>query len=105
MKEAQLQFTRLNDWIWRKLPNCKEIVKLMTASLDGRLSAKEWIIMKVHLFSCDSCVNFIKQIKLIRNVLVHSDRRIEKISPSANAKLSEDAKARIKESLDLHLDA
>jgi len=98
MKEAELKFTRLNNWIWRNLPDCKAIVKLMTASMDGRLTVREWIVMKVHLFSCDSCVNFLKQIRFIRETLLKSDDKL--VQEDQSVKLSDDARARMKRAIE-----
>jgi hypothetical protein len=97
MKEAKLKFTKLNDLIWRKLPACKEVVKLITASMDGRLGITDWIIMKVHLFSCDSCVNFVKQVSFIRSALRRSQKGLDE--QNVDIKLSDNARGRIKEAL------
>jgi hypothetical protein len=97
MKEAKLKFTRFNNWVWRNLPACKEVVKLITASLDGRLGLRQWIIMKIHLISCDSCVNFLKQVKLIQSALRRGNAKLEE--QNSNLKLSEDARARLKEAV------
>jgi hypothetical protein len=94
MKEAKLKFTKVNGWVWRKLPACKEIVKLVTASLDGRLTFREWIVMKVHLYSCDSCINFLKQVRFIRTTLRHSDEGLD--NENSSVMLSDDARTRIK---------
>lgn len=75
------------------------MVKIITASLDSKLSRTEWILMKVHLLSCDPCVNFLKQIKFIRNALSHSDERLGQVD--ASVKLSDDARARLKKNLTL----
>lgn len=84
--------------IWRKLPECKEIVKIITASMDEKLSWREWIVMKIHLLSCDPCVNFVKQLRFIRAALRHSDERIGQQDTSI--KLSDDARSRLKKALE-----
>jgi hypothetical protein len=96
MKEAKVKHTRFNILVWRKLPPCREMVKIITASMDAKLSWREWILMKVHLLSCDPCVNFLKQIKFIRTALSHSD---EKIEAQQHISLSDAAKDRIKTAL------
>ena len=73
------------------------MVKIITASLDDKLSWSEWILMKIHLFSCDPCVNFLKQIKFIRSVLGHSDEKLEQEDSSIH--LSHEARTRMKEAL------
>jgi hypothetical protein len=99
MKEAKLKFTKFNNWVWRNLPACKQVVKLITASLDGRLTFREWIVMKVHLYSCDSCINFLKQIKFIQSTLRHSDEGLN--HESSDIRLSDEARTRLKESITL----
>jgi hypothetical protein len=97
MKEAKVKHTKFNLWVWRKLPECKQMVKIITASLDDKLSWSEWLLMKIHLLSCDPCLNFLKQIKFIRSALSHSDERLGQMDTSV--KLSDDARARIKDAL------
>ncbi len=98
MKEAQVKHTRFNLFIWRRLPECKEMVKIITASMDAKLSWKEWLLMKIHLLSCDPCVNFLKQIKFISNVLGHSDEKLGQHDHSVT--LSDDARTRMKQALE-----
>ena len=98
MKESKVRHTKLNLFIWRKLPECKQMVKILTASLDEKLSWREWLLMKIHLLSCDPCVNFLKQIKFIRTALGQSGERLEKADTSV--RLSDDARLRMKKALE-----
>lgn len=98
MKEAQIKHTRFNLFIWRRLPECKEMVKIITASMDTKLSWKEWLLMKIHLISCDPCVNFLKQIKLISAVLGRSGDKLGQHDHSIS--LSADARNRMKQALE-----
>lgn len=97
MKEANVKHTKFNLLVWRNLPKCKEMVKIITASLDEKLSWREWILMKIHLLSCDPCINFLKQIKFIRTALGRSDEHLGQKDTSVH--LSEDARKRMKEAL------
>lgn len=98
MKEAELKFTRFNNWVWRTLPTCKEVVKLLTSSMDRRLTLREWFVAKLHLHACDSCVNFLKQIKFIRSTLLQGDAKLGEVNTSV--KLGDDARIRIKKALE-----
>ena len=98
MKETQVKHTKFNVWIWRNLPPCREIVKLITASLDGKLSWREKIIMKIHLLSCNPCVNFLKQLKFLRGVLQH-DCDDKFVAEESAPKLSDKSRERIKNAL------
>lgn len=98
MKEARVKHTRFNLLIWRRLPECKEMVKIITASMDSKLSWKEWILMKIHLLSCDPCVNFLKQMRFIRSVLGRGGDNLGQNDNTVT--LSEDARARMKQALE-----
>lgn len=98
MKEAKVKHTRFNLMIWRKLPECKEIVKIITASMDAKLSWREWIVMKIHLLSCDPCINFIKQLRFIKDSLLLGQEKIGQQDTSK--KLSEEARSRLKKALE-----
>ena len=97
MKEANLKFTKFNDWVWRTFPACKEIVKLITASMDGPLTLREWLVLKLHLYSCDSCVNFLKQVKFIRFTLEHSHDGLD--HQNSDIRLSDEARSRLKQTM------
>lgn len=97
MKEAQVKHTKFNLLVWRNLPPCKEIVKIITASLDGKVSLRNRIIMKIHLLSCNPCVNFLKQLKFLRSALSAGEEKLLPVESSA--KLSDEARERLKNTL------
>lgn len=97
MKESRVKHTKFNLMIWRKLPECKEVVKIISSSMDEKLSWREWLVMKLHLLSCDPCVNFLKQLRFIRTALLNSDEKIGQQDTSV--KLSDDARKRLKKAL------
>ena len=97
MKESKVKHTRFNLWVWRNLPNCRNMVKVITESMDTKLTWGQWIKLKVHLLSCDPCVNFIKQLNFIRTALLRSEGRLEIEDPKIH--LSEGARARMKNAL------
>lgn len=94
MKESEVKHTKFNLWIWKNLPQCKEMVKVITTSMDAKISWRQWLVLKIHLLSCDPCVNFIKQLKLIRTALLGGYSRLEEADQSV--KLTEEARARMK---------
>jgi hypothetical protein len=98
MKEAKVKHTKFNLFVWRRLPECKEMVKIITASMDAKLSWREWLLLKIHLLSCDPCVNFIKQLRFIRTVLRRGDNNLGQ--STADVKLRDDSRARIKRALE-----
>ena len=97
MKESQVKHTKFNLLIWRNLPPCREIVKIITASFDGKVSWKDRILMRIHLLSCDPCVNFLKQLKFLRLAIDRQSHHAE--TASEQPQLSSDARDRIKQNL------
>jgi hypothetical protein len=71
--------------------NCKENSRLVTESWDRPLSVREWLAMRIHLFVCENCVRFVRQMNLIREWLHKDDER---------EGLSSEAKSRIQSKLD-----
>jgi hypothetical protein len=97
MKESKVKHTRFNLWVWRNLPHCSDMVKVITESMDTKITWSQWIKLKIHLLSCDPCVNFIKQLNFIRTALRRSGGRVEVDDPKV--KLSDDARTRMKNAL------
>jgi anti-sigma factor RsiW len=57
---------------WRRTPrgiSCRELVELITAYLDGALSAPEAARFEAHLETCPSCATYVAQFALTTNVL------------------------------------
>lgn len=48
---------------------CRDLVPLMSESLDRRLSLREWLGLHFHLIVCAWCARYLKQIKFLRNML------------------------------------
>jgi hypothetical protein len=99
MKESKVKHTRFNLFVWKKLPPCRDMVKIITASMDGKLSWRDWLMMKLHLVACDPCVNFLKQLKLIRTALLRKSEQVE-VDAEQHISLSDAARDRIKNALD-----
>lgn len=78
------------------MPECRQMSKVITASLDGTLSWRERILMKIHLLACDPCANFLKQITYIQTAISHNKHVLNDESIS----LGRDARSRIKQALE-----
>jgi hypothetical protein len=69
---------------------CKRASELISRSIDEELSMMEKISLCVHLFICNFCRQFSKQLKLIRHACRgHPEKFFD------NQKLSQEAKQRI----------
>ena len=83
-----------NLFILRTLPPCKEIVKIVSASLDRPLTLRERTVMKLHLIACKPCVRYIEQSHFLSSAATQLDEHLK--DELFTGKLSDEARARIK---------
>jgi hypothetical protein len=100
MAESNIK-AKLKRWrnlaILRIMPPCKEIVQIVSASLDRPLTLNEKFKMKLHLAACRPCVRYFEQSKFLKEA-THALDEDGKEDLFAG-KLSDDARNRIKEAL------
>lgn len=86
-------------WLARRLPDCKTMTPVLSQSLDRRLSLREKIVVKLHLFTCGFCGGYFKQIKFLSEAM----RKRRESSPEneilTSAKMSSDSKEKLKSAL------
>lgn len=83
--------------ILRTFPSCKEIVHIISASLDRPLTLREKILMKLHLAACKPCVRYLDQSAFVSEAVKIMDEA-DKMDLFAGS-LSDAARARIKSAL------
>jgi hypothetical protein len=86
-----------NRMILRTLPPCKEIVKIVSASLDRPLTFRERFLMKLHLVACKPCVRYMEQSHFLSSAVTQMDEHLK--DELFTGKLSDDARQRIKNML------
>jgi hypothetical protein len=86
-----------NLFILRTLPPCKEIVKIVSVSLDRRLSLREKAVMKLHLIACKPCVRYMEQSHFLSSAASRLDDSLK--DELFTGKLSDEARDRIKNAL------
>lgn len=84
-------------WLARRLPDCKSLTPLFSESLDRRTTLREKIVMRLHLFTCSACQNYVSNLEFMREVFQEQEKRFaeDKIPVS----LSSEARERIKNAL------
>jgi anti-sigma factor RsiW len=65
--------------------NCLELVELMTAYLEGDLSAGERKRFEAHLSACDGCTTYVEQMR--RTIELTGTLRVDDVSPDAEEAL------------------
>jgi len=83
--------------ILRIFPSCKEIVHIISASLDRPLTIRERFLMKMHLLACKPCVRYLDQSVFLSQAVKQMSEK-EKDSLLSGS-LSEESRARIKDVL------
>lgn len=79
----------------QKLQPCREVVPLMSESLDRRLTWWESINLKLHLWVCSWCARYLSQIQMLSDFLGLGAEECEVSSET----LSAEARERIRRSL------
>ena len=83
-----------NRMILRTLPPCKEIVKIVSASLERPLTLRERFLMRLHLVACKPCVRYMEQSQFLSSAVTQMDDHLK--DELFTGRLSDDARDRIK---------
>ena len=83
-----------NLFILRTLPPCKEIVKIVSASLDRKLTLRERTVMRLHLVACKPCGRYMEQSHFLSSAASQLDDDLK--DDLFTGKLSDEARDRIK---------
>ena len=83
-------------WLLRRLPACKQIVKVISESMERRLSLRERITIKLHLWICLWCVWYLEQLQLMRDTIRTKASQEPNLESSVLPPLSAEARERMK---------
>jgi|SRR5215203_6060481 len=79
----------------RRLPDCKTITPTLSESIDRKFSIRERIVVRLHLFTCEACVRYLDQIRLLHDLI----RKYQPELDHPTSSLNETAKERMKAAL------
>ena len=77
----------------RRLPDCKTITPTLSESIDRKLTLKERIITRLHLFTCEACVRYVQQVRLLHDFLHEHQADLERVGPTLDLSAKERMKA------------
>jgi|SRR5882757_1649210 len=86
-------------WLARRLPDCKTMTPTLGESLDRKLSLNEKIVIKLHLFTCEACERYLKQVTFLREAMHAHEDRLTGESDASSCQLSVEVKNKMKELL------
>lgn len=87
----------LDRFIRRRLPPCKEIVKIISASFDRELTLGEKWVMKLHVFACRPCTRYFEQSEFLVSATHVLDQKLKE--EVFDGQLTDVARERIKKLL------
>ena len=80
-----------------KTEDCKSVAPLFSYALDRKLSLIERLRVRLHLYTCGACLNYVSNLKFMHEVFEKQEENLE--NDKIHASLSPEAKERIKEKL------
>ncbi len=86
-------------WLLRKLPPCKETVMTISQSFERRLSPRERVLLKLHLWVCMWCQWYMEHLQIMRNTLHETGTDIPELDSPSTPGLTSEARERIKQQL------
>lgn len=93
-KEFKKGFKR---WLALKTEHCKEVAPLFSYAYDRKLTLWERFRVKLHLFTCGACTNYVSNLRFMHEVIATQDKILEK--EEINISLAAESKERIKNAL------
>ena len=86
-------------WLLRRLPPCKQTIKVISQSMERELSISERILLKLHLWVCMWCQWYMEHLELMRASLRAQGIETPDARLQPAATLSDQARERIKSKL------
>jgi hypothetical protein len=83
-------------WLLRRLPACKQIVKVISESMERKLSLRERITVKLHLWICLWCVWYLEHLNLMRDTIRTKTSQEPNLDSASLPPLSPEARERMK---------
>ena len=83
----------------RRLPDCKTITPTLGETLDRKVSLRQKIIIRLHLFTCEACVRYLKQVRFLSEAMHKHEEKLHEDAAPETANMSTDTKDRLKEIL------
>ena len=83
----------MNHWMFR----CKDVSHKVSMAMDTTLPLHQRVAIRIHLMMCRYCARFYRQLQMLRKLSTHPDSDLPQAGLTES--LSEDAKRRIKDSL------
>ena len=92
MKFLDIVKMRWVVWIWNHTPNCAEMSRLASVSLEQKPPLKTRLRMRLHYLICVWCERYARHLKFLHRA---APRFQEQVGDVSNRKMSEETKQRM----------
>ena len=86
-------------WLLRRLPTCQQTVQNISLSMDRKLSLRDRINVKLHLWICAWCQWYLEHLNILREAARAKGTESIDLDSISAASLSPEARERIKRQL------
>ncbi len=86
-------------WLLRKLPSCQLTVEKISQSMERKLTLRERIDLKVHLWICAWCQWYLEHLQIIHDAARAKGAQSPDLDSISGTTLSSEARERIKRKL------
>jgi hypothetical protein len=87
-------------WLARRLPECTELVQVMSQSLERDLTLRERAVLRLHYLYCGYCLSYLKSLRFMRDAAREKAGRVEAGEAPPGPGLSPEARDRIRRALE-----
>jgi len=88
---------KFKKWLALKTEGCKQVSPLFSYALDRKLSLVEKLRVRLHLYTCGACLNYVSNLKFMHEVFGAQEEMCE--NEKIQISLSPESKERIKQAL------
>lgn len=88
---------KFKKWLSMKTEECKTVTPLFSYSYDRKLSLLEKLRVRLHLYTCGACLNYVSNLKFMHEVFHAQEEMCE--NEKLQVSLSPESKERIKQTL------
>jgi hypothetical protein len=91
--------TQVVKFIGRHTPKCREVVRILSQSMDGPLPLSMRIKLQFHYLICAWCQRYAKQLHIIRKLMRALPEKGDECCPPGDEQLPATAKERMKKAI------
>ena len=95
---AENLLTKFKEWLGRQTEACRSVAPLFSHAMDRRLTWRERLRVRLHLFTCGACLNYISNLEFMREVFRAQEHDFAR--EKSRERLAPEAADRIKHALE-----